>query len=80
MKQINRPEFYKDKRKKILYEVPITQIMDAFNLNFSLGSAVTYIIRAGFNDGEPALEALEKAIWYLENEIQRHKLESGEGA
>ena len=45
--------------------------IDAHGLNFSLGNAIKYIVRAGLKDGEPTLEALQKAIWYLEHEIER---------
>lgn len=76
MNQINHPDYYRDRSGKTLYEA--IDIIDAFNLNFSLGNAIKYIIRAGQKDGEPKHEALEKAVWYLEHEIKRLKTESGE--
>ena len=39
------------------------------NLNFSRGSAIKYIVRAGHKDDE--LEDLKKARWYIEREIER---------
>jgi hypothetical protein len=42
-------------------------VIEAFNLNFCLGNAVKYILRAG-NKGWKR-EDLEKAIWYIEREI-----------
>jgi hypothetical protein len=38
-------------------------------LNFCMGNAVKYILRADFK-GKP-IEDMRKAIWYLEREIQR---------
>ncbi len=46
-------------------------LTDSHNLNFSRGNAVKYIVRAGLKDGETEQEALEKAVWYLEREIDR---------
>lgn len=39
-------------------------------LNFCRGNAVKYIIRAGAKDPEKEIEDLEKAIFYLNLEIQ----------
>lgn len=77
MTQINHPDYYRDRTGKTLYEA--IDIIDMFSLNFSLGNAIKYIIRAGLKDGEPTHEALEKAVWYLEHEILRLKREAGEG-
>lgn len=49
------------------------EFIDSHRLNFSLGNAIKYIVRAGLKDGEPAEEALRKAVWYLEYEIARLK-------
>jgi len=48
-------------------------IIEAYKLNFSLGSAVKYILRAGRKPGESATEDLSKAIWYIQREIDRNK-------
>ena len=47
--------------------------IDSYRLNFSLGNAIKYIVRAGHKPGEEAVEALSKAVWYLEHEIARRK-------
>lgn len=44
------------------------------NLNFSLGNAVKYILRANHKHDEP-LTDLRKAAWYINREIER--LEAG---
>ena len=46
-------------------------VIEAFNLNFSMGSAVKYILRAGKKPGEAATEDLNKALWYLQREVDR---------
>ncbi|WP_235654378.1 DUF3310 domain-containing protein [Mycolicibacterium houstonense] len=43
----------------------------AENLNFSRGSAVKYLARAGKKDPEREIEDLRKAAWYIAREIAR---------
>jgi hypothetical protein len=47
-------------------------VIEAYNLNFSLGSAIKYILRAGKKPGESSIEDLNKAIWYLQREVERN--------
>lgn len=47
------------------------KVIEAWGLNFSLGSAVKYICRAGKKENEPDLDDLKKAAWYLNREIER---------
>jgi hypothetical protein len=44
-------------------------IMDK-KLNFPRGCAVKYIVRAGKKEQATEIEDLEKAIWYLQREIE----------
>ena len=49
-------------------------------LNFHLGNAIKYICRAGYKDSK--IQDLEKAIHYLENELEHEEdvsIRSGEG-
>ena len=49
-------------------------------LNFHLGNAIKYVCRAGYKDSK--IQDLEKAIHYLENELQYEEnlsIRSGEG-
>ena len=39
-------------------------------LNFCRGNAVKYIVRAGLKDPSKEVEDLEKAVFYLEREIE----------
>lgn len=47
-------------------------------LNFCRGNAVKYIARAGAKDVNAEIQDLEKAIWYIQREIQRMKDEDTE--
>ena len=65
MTQIEHPHYYRSGG------IEAIDFIDAHSLNFNLGNVIKYIVRAGLKDGEPTLEALQKAIWYLEHEIER---------
>lgn len=47
------------------------KVIRAWGLNFALGNAVKYLSRAGRKDPAKKLEDLSKAIFYVEDEIQR---------
>ena len=51
------------------------KVIDAWDLNFNLGNTVKYIARCGKKDDE--LQELEKAAWYLNNEIKKRKSRNG---
>lgn len=42
-------------------------------MNFNRGNAVKYTCRAGLKDPDKEIEDLEKAVWYLNREIERMK-------
>ncbi len=49
-------------------------------LNFHLGNAIKYVCRAGYKDSK--IEDLQKAIHYLENELEHEEnvsIRTGEG-
>jgi hypothetical protein len=48
-------------------------VIEAFELDFCLGNAVKYILRAGKKPDQPIERDLEKAIWYLNRRIQQAK-------
>lgn len=50
---------------------PIECIDVVRHMNFNRGNAVKYIWRAGAKNPHSELEDLEKAIWYLQDEIKR---------
>ena len=62
---VNHPDHYGGKDNT--YEA--IKIIEAYDLNFSLGNAIKYIIRAGKKNSN-AIEDLEKAKWYVQRQIE----------
>ena len=56
--------------------IEVIDAIEAWNLNFSRGTAVNYIARAGIKNPDKEIEDLEKAVWYINREIKR--LQDGE--
>ena len=50
---------------------PVWDFIRDQGLNFHLGNAIKYICRAGYKDSK--IQDLEKAIHYLENELDNEK-------
>ena len=69
MSDVQHPYHYGGKDNQ--YEA--IKVIEAWKLNFCLGNAVKYISRAGKKDATKTVEDLEKAVWYLEREIQNIK-------
>ena len=46
-------------------------IIESWNLNFSLGNAIKYIFRSSYKGKQ--IKDLEKARWYIDREINRLK-------
>ena len=63
--KVNNPEHYGGKENT--YEA--IKVIEAHNLDFCLGNAVKYILRAGKKDD--IAQDLEKAIWYLNRKLQK---------
>lgn len=63
MSKVNHPKHY-NKHPSGIECIEITR-----HMNFNRGNAVKYIWRAGDKGNE--IEDLEKAKWYLEDEIKR---------
>lgn len=59
--KINHPSHYQGKKFEVI------DIIDDFELNFNLGNAIKYILRAGKKDNR--FDDLSKALWYLNREI-----------
>jgi translation initiation factor 2B subunit (eIF-2B alpha/beta/delta family) len=56
------------------------KIIEHYQLNFSLGNVIKYVLRAGLKTSETRLNDLEKAKWYIERQIEierRHEAKSG---
>ena len=65
---VDHPEHY---LKNSGHEV--IDVIEAWDLNFSLGNAIKYIARAGKKNPEKHNEDLEKAIWYIQRAIKLNK-------
>ncbi len=59
---VNHPAHYKGKKYEAI------DIIDDYKLNFCLGNAIKYILRSGKKGARK--EDLQKAIWYLQREIE----------
>lgn len=59
---VNNPSHYQGNCLEVI------DIIEDFNLNFCLGNAVKYILRAGKKDSSK--QDLMKAIWYLQRELE----------
>lgn len=65
--QVNHPSHYGGEDNP--YEA--IKIIEAHDLNFSMGNVIKYALRAGKKENNTAIQDLEKAKWYLEREIKR---------
>lgn len=61
---VNSPSHYQSKKFEVI------EVIEEFNLDFSLGNAIKYILRAGKKDEQKYKEDLEKAIWYINRHIK----------
>ena len=66
-KLVNHPEHY-NKHPSGVECIDIVR-----HMNFNLGNVIKYLWRAGLKDGNADIQDLEKAKWYLEDEIKRIK-------
>ena len=62
---VNHPDHYQGGKYEVI------DIIEDFDLNFSLGNALKYILRAGIKNPKLKKEDLRKAIWYLERELKK---------
>jgi Ni,Fe-hydrogenase maturation factor len=65
--KVEHPDHYQSEN------IEAIDVIEAFELNFSLGSAVKYILRAGKKPSETVEEDLSKAVWYILREIKRRR-------
>lgn len=69
---VNHPDHYNSRG------IEVMDVIRAFDLSFSLGNVIKYVLRAGKKHKETYLEDLKKAKWYLDDEI-RHLEEIPKG-
>lgn len=70
---VNHPSHYGGKDN--VYEA--IKVIEAWDLDFCLGNVVKYLSRAGKKSNKK-IEDLEKALWYLNREIETLKKISDE--
>lgn len=58
---VNHPKHYQGNTFEVI------DIIEDFKLNFNLGNAIKYILRAGHKGDR--ITDLQKAIWYIEREM-----------
>ncbi len=64
--KVNHPSHYlKDSGHEVI------DVIESWDLNFSLGNAIKYIARSGRKDENLNVQDLEKALWYINREIKR---------
>lgn len=63
--QETRPQHYQ------LGGVEVITAIEAWGLGFHRGNIIKYVARAGKKNPATELQDLEKALWYLEREIER---------
>ena len=61
LEMVNHPKHYNVKGFEVI------DIIDAFNLNFNMGNALKYLLRADRKGNK--VQDLQKALWYLQREI-----------
>lgn len=49
----------------------VIDVIEAWALNFNRGNALKYLARAGHKDPSTERQDLEKALWYIERELER---------
>lgn len=62
IEKVNHPKHYNQGIEAI-------DIIESWGLNFSLGNAIKYVLRAPHKDNQ--VEDLKKSIWYIERELER---------
>lgn len=67
--QVNHPGHYGGANNP--YEA--IKVIDAWDLSFCLGNTAKYISRAGKKEQDKIVQDLQKALWYLEHEIELKK-------
>ena len=62
IEQVEHPTHYQSGK------IEVIDIIDEFNLDFSLGNVIKYVLRCGKKDDD--VTELKKAMWYLKHKIE----------
>jgi hypothetical protein len=64
---VNHPSHYNSGK------IEVIEAIEDWKLNYHRGNAVKYIARAGKKDPNKEIEDLQKAVWYLNRNIETLK-------
>lgn len=70
MSNVSHPKHYNQGK------IEVIEFIEDKQMGFHLGNAIKYISRAGKKDPSKTVEDLQKAIWYIERQIELEKPES----
>lgn len=71
MGQVNHPKHYN------VGKIEVIDVIEDWQLGFALGNTIKYIARAEHKG--TTIQDLEKALWYLQREIERRKEQQATG-
>ena len=66
-KTTTEPSYYSGTK----YGYSARKVVEDFNLSYNVGTAVSYLLRAGNKEGNPAEEDIQKAINHLHFELDK---------
>lgn len=64
MSNVNHPSHYNEGKFEVI------EVIEDQNLNYHIGNAAKYIMRAGKKNPLKEIEDLEKAVWYINRYIE----------
>lgn len=68
-KPVNKPDMVNAPAHYTRLDPQPIEVIEAWDLDFFMGSALKYIARAGFKDGVDKVEDLEKAISFIKRRV-----------
>ena len=71
-KKTPEPHYYTGKK----YGYSARKVVEDFDLSYNVGTACSYLLRAGRKDGNPAQQDIQKAINHLHFELDKLYQES----
>ena len=66
-KETTEPSYYSGTK----YGYSARKVVEDFNLSYNVGTAVSYLLRAGKKEGNPAEQDIRKAINHLHFELDK---------
>tara|TARA_R110001632_G_scaffold107169_1_gene216712 strand:+ start:578 stop:835 length:258 start_codon:yes stop_codon:yes gene_type:complete len=66
-KQTTEPSYYSGQK----YGYSARKVVEDFELSYNVGTAVSYLLRAGKKEGNPAEQDIQKAINHLHFELDK---------